>query len=197
MVKYLIVFRNILALLLLMSSIDSWSQSVTVIGGDSLATECFQTSQIVAMTGSSSKEDLDKCSNAVSHGKLNLRDLAATYVNRGIIKVALEDFSGGLADYETAIEILPSYAAEAYLNRGNIMLIAKRYNNAIEDYQEALKRDVNQPHVAVLNLGLAYEYLGDLEQAKRYYEEAITVIPEWPTAIEKLSRVNKKIAAPK
>lgn len=169
------------------------AQSNSIIGGGTIARDCYLASQTAATTGFTSKQDLQLCDDAILFGKLNNRDVAATFVNRGIIKVALQDFNGGLADYEKAMSLQPNKAAEAYINRGNLWLMAQKYDKAIDDYQTALDRGVSKPYVAVLNTGLAYEYLGELPKAKQHYEQALLEIPEWPTAIEKLNRVNLKL----
>lgn len=168
-------------------------QTSTVFGSNTMAKDCFLASQIAATTGYSSKSDLENCNDAILQGNLNSRDVAATYVNRGIIKVALSDITGGLADYETALKLRPDDAAEAYVNRANLRLLAKQYNLAIDDYNKALEMEVNKPHIAVLNLGLAYEYLGDLSKAKKHYQQVLETVPEWSVAIEKLARVNRKL----
>jgi len=83
--------------------------------------------------------------------------------------------------------------AATYVNRANLRLLAKQYNLAIDDYNKALEMEVNKPHIAVLNLGLAYEYLGDLSKAKKHYQQVLETVPEWSVAIEKLARVNRKL----
>lgn len=167
--------------------------SMTVLGGNSFAQACYRTSSIAAKTGFSSREDLENCNNAIIYGHLKSRDMVATLVNRGIIKVALEDFQGALRDYQKAMRLQPD-AAEAYLNRGNLLFMAQRYDEAIIDYKMSLELDIKKPEVAELNIGMSNEQLGNLTLAKQQYEKALSMIPEWPIAIEKLARVNKKIA---
>lgn len=188
------VIINGLAVVLMFIFIPTaWAQSASMIGGNSLAKECYQASQIAARIGFSSREDLEICNNAMLYGNLRSRDAVATLVNRGVIKAALDDYNGAVADYENAIRMRSDGIAEAYLNRGNIWIMAKQYNRAIEDYQQALDMDVNQSHLAQLNLGLAHEFLSDFIEAKRYYELALASLPDWQTAIDKLNRVNRKL----
>lgn len=176
----------------LYSSACNAEGSMTIIGGSTLAVECYHSSSIAARTGFSSKEDIESCNDAITYGQLKLADMVATLVNRGIINVALENFQSALNDYQKAMRLQPG-AAEAYLNRGNLLFMAQRYEEAISDYQTSLQLEIKQPAVAQLNIGMSYEYMGKPELAKQQYELALTLIPEWPTAIEKLTRVNKTL----
>lgn len=187
-------FRGAVITLMLLFTTAVGAQASSIIGAGSLARDCYQASQVAARTGFSSREDLEICNQAVIFGGLNSRDSVATYVNRGIVKVALNDIKGGVADYEKAMKLMPADSAEAYVNRGNLWVMAKQYDRAVVDYEKALELDLSKSHIAFLNLGLAYEYLKDYAKAKQYYEQALAVIPEWPTATEKLVRVNKKLA---
>jgi len=187
----LLVFAALSTLILLT---DVKAQSTTIFGGNSIARECYQASLVAARTGFSSRLDLETCDTALFQGSLKSRDRVATYVNRGIIKVALQDFVGGVRDYERALEMDPE-SAEAYLNRGNLWFLAKKYQEAIDDYSRSIEFEVMQEQVAILNIGLSYEYLQQFDMAKSYYESALEKAPEWELALEKLERVNRKINA--
>lgn len=170
----------------------AYAQSTTVFGANSIARNCYLASLNAANTGFTSHNALENCDNAIFQTNLVGSDRVATFVNRGIIKVTLEDYVGGAKDYETAISMDPD-SGEAYLNRGNLWFIARNYNKAIDDYTKALELGVRQERIALLNKGMAHEYLNQHSLAKSYYESALEKLPEWPTALEKLERVNKKL----
>jgi len=180
------------SILLLFHSGLVLAQSISVFGTSQMARDCYIASVNAANSGFTSSSDLDNCNDAIFHGKLTGRDRVATFINRGVIKVALEDFVGGAKDYETAIGLDPE-AGEAYLNRGNLWFIARRHNEAITDYAKALELGVGKQQIALLNTGMAYEHLRHYEKAKDFYESALEVFPEWPMALEKLERVTKKL----
>ena len=52
------------------------------------------------------------------------------------------------------------------------MIVAEDYSNARAHYQSLLADDPNNPYVN-LNLGVAYEELGDLEMAAKHYQVAL------------------------
>jgi len=59
------------------------------------------------------------------------------YIDRGVVKQHLDDYSGALADYNKAIA-LDSLSGKAYYNRGNARLELNDYDNALKDVKKAL-----------------------------------------------------------
>ena len=168
------------------------AQSMQVIGGGSIAKECFRASANAARTGIASSRDLITCDKALQHGSLDKINLVATYVNRGVVNVALQNYRDAAKDYNQAIRLKPD-TAEAYLNRGNLWYIARQDDNALSDYDKSLELDFSKAHVALLNKGIVYESQGNLQQAKSNYLAALARFENWPSALEKLERVNIKI----
>lgn len=69
--------------------------------------------------------------------------------------------------------------------RGDIYMARKNYREAIEMYKQSL---LNQ--AVVLNkLGIAYHQMSDLDTAKKYYEQAAKVNPDYAEAINNLGTV--------
>ena len=168
------------------------AQNMQVIGGSSYARDCYQASNAAALTGSASRVDVENCDNALHYGGLKKRDLIATYVNRGVVHMAMENFTEAAKDYNKALELNPK-VAEAYVNRGNLWFMVSRYQEAIEDYGQSLELGFAQTHIALLNRGMVHEITGSFEMAKDDYLQALSHKSEWPIAKQKLERVNKKI----
>lgn len=59
------------------------------------------------------------------------------YINRGLVKNELQDFSGSLEDYNKAIE-LDSKCALAFNNRGYTKYKMQDFKGALEDYNKAI-----------------------------------------------------------
>lgn len=166
--------------------------SSTVIGGGSLARECFDLSQHAAMSRSASRMDVAVCDKAVFQGSLNKSELAATFSNRGVIHMAMEELKEAYRDYNRAIEIDP-LLAEAYINRGNLWFAVQKFEEAVKDYDKALELGAAKSFVALLNRGLAHENLGGFLQAKKDYTAALNIKPEWTLATDKLRRIERKL----
>lgn len=167
------------------------AQGVSIIFGGANAQECYAAAQSAASLNIASRDGLDACTTALSEEQLDLRDKAATYVNRGVVQMALEHYQEAFKDYHRALELKPDLGA-TYVNRGNVFFLAERYGEAVEDYLRALDFGVPSSHVAHLNLGMAYEKLGELEKAKTEYLQALEQRPEWDLPQQKLQRVLSK-----
>ena len=182
----------IVTVYLLVFSCTGLAQSVTIIGQSEDARECYFAAQIAIQMQSASRSDIETCSRALQTQNLGLRDKAATFINRGIIYVALEDYQDAIKDYKTAENLYPDFGA-IHVNRGNLFFISEAYDGAIKEYNKALDVGLTQESVAYLNRGMAYEKLGKLQQAKTDYLQAIQLSPDWKQAQNKLERVNKKL----
>ena len=121
-----------------------------------------------------------------------MRDKAATFVNRGVLHVADENYQKAVDDYATAMELYPGFGA-IYVNRGNLFFLGESYKSAIAEYDKALDMGVTQIHVAHLNRGMAYEKLGEFQKALSDYQVALELAPEWTAAKMKRERVLSKI----
>lgn len=185
-------YKIILIMLSLSIAESAHAQSMTIFGGSEIAKECYQASTNAAMTTFASDGDVDLCNKAIQHGQLQFNDLIATYVNRGVINAALENYAAAANDYRTALTMNPE-VAEAYHNRGNLWLLAQRYDEAIADYNKAIELNIAKPHVAILNRGITYEAQGQLQKAKKEYLLALEGREEWQMGLKKLQQVNDKL----
>lgn len=169
------------------------AQSMSVIGGGSYARNCYMAATLAIQMNASSHEDLKECNMAIAHGKLQRKDLLATYVNRGILYGAMEDYRQALKDYRAAVELGPK-SGEVYVNQGNIYLMAKKYAQAIEQYSTAIELTLTQDHIAHFNRAMAYENNQEFDHAAADYRKAIELSPEWLLPQLRLERLLKKVA---
>ncbi len=184
--------KLVMVLILLVLPFIAGAQSITVLGDSVDAKECFTSAKFAIQMQSTSQSEVDACSRALMFQNLRLRDKAATYVNRGILYVALEEYQLAIKDYEFAKNLYPSFGA-IHVNRGNLFFLGQSYDSAIMEYTKALDLDLHQDYVAYLNRGMAYEKLGKLLDAETNYRQAIELRPEWVLAKSKLERVLIKI----
>ena len=157
--------------------------AVTIIGGG-LARECF----LAAEFRHDRTMALDVCNRALQTESLKRRDRAATLVNRGIIHMQARDIQRALADYDTALAMMPDLA-EAHVNRG-IALLHK--GGADQEAIAALTRGLElrpmRPEVAYYTRAVAHEIMGDARAAFDDYQAAAAARPGWEDPIEQLKR---------
>lgn len=164
------------------------AQSMTVLGGSLRAEACEHTARTAAESHRPHADAVADCDAALTTEMLDKRDRAATYVNRGIILVALERYRDGYSDYLKATELAPELP-EPYLNRGNVWFLAERYERAIADYQRSLELRLGPAQIAHTNLGMAYARLGRRAEAEASFRRAIDLSPEWELPRRKLEQL--------
>jgi len=169
-------------------------QNSTVIGRSSLVRDCYDRSQQAALRQSANRTDIDICNRAIADGAVLKKELAASYSNRGVLHMAMQNYSQAYKDYDRALKI-DTKLAEAYINRGNLWFAVEQFDRAISDYDSALKYGTNKKSITFLNRGLAFEYKGDLDSAKSNYQASLQANPEFKQAKDKLERLNAKINA--
>ena len=69
-----------LAAVLLIAPMTVASQSMTVIGGESTAQQCYMSATLAAQLNIASRQDLDSCNYALDHATISIRDKAATFL---------------------------------------------------------------------------------------------------------------------
>ena len=171
--------------------ITAYTQSMSVIGGGSYARNCYMASTLAIQLNSASDADIQECDQAILHGRLTRKDLLATYVNRGILYGAIEDYQRALKDYRTAIDLGPQ-TGEVYVNLGNLYLLSQKYDVAIRQYTTAIELTLTKNHIAHFNRAMAYENNKEFANAEADYRRAIELSPEWVLPQLRLERLLKK-----
>jgi tetratricopeptide (TPR) repeat protein len=160
----------------------SQSQAVTIVIGGGLATECYATAEYGdAFTA------FDICTRALQNQALSVRDRAATYVNRSVIRLRVRDFSGAIADCEQSIQRWPQLS-EPYVNRGAALINMERPQEALRDLDLAINMGLEKVHLAYYNRGLAKEKMNDARGAYADYRRALELDPTFTLANEQLQR---------
>ena len=91
-------------------------------------------------------------------------------------------------EYREILEIDPPNAASAF-NQGYIFLeYLQSYDSAAHHFSKAIEA-LPYYHQAFFNRGLAYESLGEVEQAELDYREALRFKPDYTAAAIALERV--------
>jgi predicted O-linked N-acetylglucosamine transferase (SPINDLY family) len=105
--------------------------------------------------------------------------------------LALIRFRSGQVDvgirlFERALAIAPRHASTLN-NYGNALLAAGRWANAVVAYRSAIEVSTKSPPVIFRNLGIALVESGSDEDAKRFFERAISGDPSDVEAINRLA----------
>jgi tetratricopeptide (TPR) repeat protein len=130
---------------------------------------------------------LERCAAALEADLTN-HDRLATFVNRGIIRFRLEDTTGALADFDSALAI-DSDQPDALINKGITMLAGgAEIGASMALIEQGLTGSPQRPWVGYYGRGVAHELAGRDSQAYQDYRRAQELRPGWAPAEQALSR---------
>lgn len=152
--------------------------------GSSLGKDCYEAT--VVNTEPVAKHERI-CTAAIESQTLNRKNLAASYINRGIIRMRMKHFERAMSDYSYASKLRPQLGA-TYLNHGAAMIGAGYPKKAIPELEKALELKTQDPQIAHYNLGLAHELTGDITSAYQAFQTAAELAPDWELPRVQLER---------
>jgi tetratricopeptide (TPR) repeat protein len=170
-----------LALLGLVTMAGEAKAVVLVLGGGA-GSKCYATAEF-----GDPFQAFDICTRALSDAEMTVRDRAATYINRSVVRLRVHDWTGALADTDLSIARV-SNLGEAYVNRGAALLNLNRPQEALNDLNKAITIGLDKVHLAYYNRGLAKEKLNDPRGAFADYKKALDLDPTFSIAADELKR---------
>ena len=115
------------------------------------------------------------CTRIIKSSRVNRKNKAVAYVNRGNAYSKQGDLDLAIADLTKAIK-LDSRSLIAFYNRGNAHFAHENFDRAIADFSRAIS--LRPDHVlSYNNRGNAYLAKGDTEQAIAQYNKALEIDP--------------------
>jgi tetratricopeptide (TPR) repeat protein len=154
------------------------SAQISIIG-NSNARECYNEAK-------ADRTNTEPCDDALAGHTLVGRNLAATYVNRAVVRTNAGSLEGALKDLERAESLRPEFG-EIYTSRGNVFFYQSSFEAALAEHDRGIKAGMKKLHAAHYNRGLALEQLGRIEEAKEAYRQSIALVPEFDLAKTRLS----------
>src|SRR4029079_108050 len=170
-----------LALLGAVCTATSANAVVLVVGGGA-GSQCYATAEY-----GDPYQAFDICSKALSDQEMSVRDRAATYINRSVVRLRVHDYSGAIADCDLGLPRAPTIG-EAYVNRGAALLNLDRPQEALTDLNKAITLGLDKVHLAYYNRGLTKEKLNDARGAYEDYKKALEIDPTFTLAADSLKR---------
>jgi Flp pilus assembly protein TadD len=160
----------------------SASPSVMTIGG-SFAEGCFE----AAKKRNASMDTLRTCDYAIAAQPLTFDDTLATYVNRGILRMIRNDYTGAQADFTAATTMDPT-RSEPWMNLAYLRLKQGRSAEALPLFSRAIELGTEVPELAYFGRGLAQEDLGNIKAAYMDLRQAAELRPTWNEPARELAR---------
>lgn len=162
---------------------ETASAQVFVIG-KGLGGECFQKTE---NRFSNFRVAEQVCTRALREQTMTRQNRAATYVNRGVLRMREGLYEQALADYSEALSLRPEMGA-AYLNQGAAHIYLKDFDSALVALNRAIDLDSPDLFAAHYNRAIAKENTGDVSGAYDDFVTALELKPGWDLAERQLSR---------
>lgn len=159
------------------------SAQVTVLGGG-IARDCYQA---VKYNLGKPSEAETICTRALEHEALNLSNKAATYTNRGVLRMRQGAYDAALADYALSKRLRPETGA-TWLNEGAAYIFKKDYNAALVSLEKAIELNSQDLYAAYYNRAIAREQTGDVEGAYFDFVKSKELNPDYAPTDRQLSR---------
>jgi len=162
---------------------SSFAQAAVTVLGNGLAEDCFQ----VAEYGGDPANGVQTCTLALEQTALSVRDRAATYINRGILRARAGDSDAALGDYDEGLRT-DGDLAEGYVDRGATLIALKRYDEAYTAINKGIEMGCKRPHIAYYDRAIVDEAQGNIRGAYEDYQKAVELQPDFTLATEQLQR---------
>ncbi|MEL6323366.1 MAG: tetratricopeptide repeat protein [Pseudomonadota bacterium] len=172
------------------AALSATATAQVLVLGSGLGKDCYDA---VVTRPAPTAVDERACTRAINSGTLDQRNLTATYINRGIIRMRMEKFDASLEDYAEAKELRPDLGA-IYLNEGAALIGMGDPSAGKAALEKSLELDTQDPQIAHFNLGLANEMLDDAQAAYFSYRKALELEPDWELPQRELSRFSVNAA---
>lgn len=152
--------------------------------GKGPAAECYE----AAKFNRSPSQGIRFCDDALRSGaSLTPKNRAATYTNRGVMKMREGKYDSALSDFRVSKRIKPE-TGETWLNEGAAFIFKKQYTSAIPTLTRAIDLNTSQLHAAYYNRAIAKEESGDIQGAYADFKKADELLPNWSLVKQQLVR---------
>jgi tetratricopeptide (TPR) repeat protein len=158
------------------------AKAIIVVWGNTDAHDCF----MIARAGNNPAGAIAACDSALEKGLLSPHDRAATFINRGAMKVTLNQLDDAITDFNSGIAIQPDLA-DAYVDRAIAFITQKRFDEALADINRCIALGPTRPAAGYYNRGVVEELSGKYQDAYLDYQKALQIEPTFDLATERVN----------
>jgi tetratricopeptide (TPR) repeat protein len=151
----------------------SANAAVRSLGGP-LSQNCYQ----AALSHDVRSFAIEGCTRAINEEGLLDADLAATYVNRGIVQMTAGRLTSADADFDQALAINANLS-DAWLNKGFLRIREGKGQEALPLVQKGIDNGARREALAYFARGVAHEQAGDFRSAYSDLTKARQMEPKW------------------
>ena len=108
----------------------------------------------------------------------NYPDIGTAYINRGQVFLDKKEYGLAASDFQIAADLEPD-APEPYIDLCAVYIMQKEYARAIELCSRRIAGGAGQEAKIYLNLGMAYNGLGETQEALAVLNKALALDPDY------------------
>ena len=172
----------------------AFAQAVQVVG-DGFGESCWRAAMATTlMHVDSAKMDarwkadaIGACDDALKISRLDRKDTASTWVNRGILEMSRERYATARGAFKEALNINPKLA-EAHVDMGSALINLRRFTDGIKETELGLSLGSKEPERGWYNLGIAYGEVNDLQKSYESFRRASQLNPAWDDPRQEMAR---------
>lgn len=176
-------FRILIAAIATSLAAEAATAQVFVIG-KGLGGECYEKTKSNFYSVRTAE---NICTRAIEEQAMTRNNRAATFVNRGVIRMRDGRYDEAVSDYNTAIDLDPDLGA-AFLNKGAAEIYLRDYSAALASLDRAIELDSHDLFAAHYNRAIAREGTNDVTGAYYDFKRALELKPDWDLAQRQLAR---------
>ena len=150
--------------------------------GGPLAKVCYDH----AVAGDGRSFAIDGCTRAIEEEALPAPDMAATYVNRGIVYMSAGRYALADADFDAALKLSASLP-DGWLNKGFLRIRQGNGREALPLIQKGIDAGPGNQALAIFARGVAHEQMGEFQLAYADLSRARELQPGWSLPKEYLA----------
>lgn len=177
------MIRALIIAIGLAASASMATAQVTVIGGG-IARDCYEAVKY-GLEKPANAEEI--CTRAIQLEALNLSNKAATYTNRGVLRMRQGNYEAALEDYAVSKKIRPEIGA-TWLNEGAAHIFKQDFVTALASLEKAIELNSEDLYAAYYNRAIAKENTGDIQGAYYDFVKSKELNPEFPQTDTQLAR---------
>ena len=174
------------------------AQTVQVIGDGSgeacwraAVATTFERADSAVMDARWKADAIGACDDALKSAKLDRKDTASTWVNRGILEMSRERYKNARGNFKEALNLFPKLA-EAHVDIGSALINLQQYADGIKETELGLSLGSKEAQRGWYNLGIAYGELGDQQKSYESFRQASQLDPDWPDPKKEIARFTLK-----
>jgi tetratricopeptide (TPR) repeat protein len=148
--------------------------------GPSMA--CYEAAEY----GKDAQTGIELCNQAINDPDISPRDIAATMINRSILRTHSGDYDGAVADCTHGLSI-DADLAEGYVDRGVAEIMQKNWPVALADINRGIDMNTDRLEFAYYDRGIVEESTGNIRAAYEDYKKAVALRPDFDLAAHALT----------